>query len=163
MKTLFLSIALVTATFVGHAYAHGDERHEKKMPAVAAKAEQKAFGIAGDPKKTSRTITFSMQDAMRFDPSSITVKRGETIKFVVQNHGKIMHEMVIGTMKELKEHADLMKKFPGMEHDEPYMAHVKPGGAEEIIWQFNRPGEFNFACLVAGHFEAGMMGKITVR
>jgi uncharacterized cupredoxin-like copper-binding protein len=163
MKTLLLSIAITTAAFVGHAYAHDDKHQEKTMSAVAAKAEQKSFGIAGDPKKVSRTLTFSMQDTMRFDPSSITVKRGETVRFVVQNHGNIMHEMVIGTMQELKEHADLMKKFPGMEHDEPYMAHVKPGGTEEIVWQFNRPGEFNFACLVVGHFEAGMVGKVTVK
>jgi uncharacterized cupredoxin-like copper-binding protein len=73
-----------------------------------------------------------------------------------------MHEMVIGTMKELKEHAEQMKKFPNMEHDEPYMAHVAPGKSEEIIWQFTKAGEFDFACLIAGHFDAGMMGKINV-
>jgi plastocyanin len=27
---------------------------------------------------------------------------------------------------------------------------------------FNRPGEFDFACLIAGHYQAGMVGKITV-
>lgn len=163
MKTVLFSIALATASFVGHAYAHEDAPHEKKTSTTPVKAEQKTFGITGDPKKVSRTIHFSMSDAMRFDPSAITVKRGETVKFVIQNQGKMMHEMVIGTMKELKEHADLMKKFPGMEHDEPYMAHVKPGTTEEIVWQFNRPGEFNFACLIAGHFEAGMVGKVTVK
>jgi uncharacterized cupredoxin-like copper-binding protein len=71
--------------------------------------------------------------------------------------------MVIGTLAELQEHAALMKKFPDMEHDEPWMAHVKPGATQEIVWQFNRAGEFNYACLVAGHFEAGMVGKVIVR
>jgi uncharacterized cupredoxin-like copper-binding protein len=85
------------------------------------------------------------------------------VRFVLHNKGKVLHEMVIGTMDELKEHAALMRKFPTMEHDAPYMAHVKPGATQEIVWQFNRPGEFNYACLVAGHFEAGMVGKVTVK
>jgi len=163
MKTVPLSIALAATSFMGHVHAHEDAPHEKKAATTPVKAEQKTFGIAGDPKKVSRTIQVTMSDAMRFDPSAITVKRGETVKFVIENKGQMMHEMVIGTMKELKEHAALMKKFPGMEHDEPYMAHVKPGSTEEIVWQFNPPGEFNFACLIAGHFEAGMVGKVTVK
>jgi uncharacterized cupredoxin-like copper-binding protein len=69
---------------------------------------------------------------------------------------------VIGTERELKEHAALMQKFPKMEHDEPYMAHVAPGRTGEIVWLFNRAGEFEFACLIPGHFEAGMVGKIKV-
>jgi uncharacterized cupredoxin-like copper-binding protein len=100
---------------------------------------------------------------MRFAPDTLEVKRGETVRFVVRNRGKLMHEMVIGTMDELKEHAALMKKFPEMEHDEPYMAHVQPGKSEEIVWLFNRAGEFNYACLAAGHFEAGMVGKLIVK
>jgi len=103
-----------------------------------------------------------MSDEMRFDPSSVKVRRGETLRFVARNQGKVMHEMVIGTMRELDEHAALMKKFPGMEHDEPHMAHVAAGKAGEIVWRFNRPGTFNFACLIAGHMEAGMIGTITV-
>ena len=73
-----------------------------------------------------------------------------------------MHEFVIGDKKDLDEHAALMVKFPNMEHDEPYMAHVAPGKAGQIIWNFNRAGEFDFACLIAGHYQAGMVGKIKV-
>jgi uncharacterized cupredoxin-like copper-binding protein len=65
-------------------------------------------------------------------------------------------------MKDLKEHAELMRKNPGMEHDEPYMAHVAPGKTETIAWTFTKAGDFNYGCLVAGHFEAGMLGKLTV-
>ena len=65
--------------------------------------------------------------------------------------------------KQLKVHAEMMKKHPGMEHDEPYMAHVPPGKTGEIVWTFNRAGTFEFACLMAGHFEAGMIGRITVQ
>ena len=156
-----LIVGLVLSLAVSLAYAHGKEEHPKKT-VEPAKAEQKEFGIAGDPRKVTQTIKLDMTDQMRFTPNTLTVKQGDTVKFVVTNKGKIMHEMVIGTMKELKEHAEQMKKFPEMEHEEPYMAHVKPGKTEEIVWTFNKPGEFNFACLIAGHFEAGMTGKIKV-
>lgn len=163
MKIIIASVVLAMAFAAGQADAHSNAPHVKKPATAPANAEQKDFGIAGDPAKVSRTIEFSMVDAMRFQPSQITLKQGETVKFVVKNSGQMMHEMVIGSMKELKEHAEMMRKFPGMEHDEPYMAHVQPGKAEEIVWHFNRPGEFNFACLIAGHFEAGMVGKISVK
>ena len=103
-----------------------------------------------------------MTDNMRFTPDKIEVKQGETIKIVLKNEGKMLHEFVIGTKKELDEHAALMLKFPTMEHDEPYMAHVPVGKTGEIIWTFNRAGDFDFACLIAGHYQAGMVGKISV-
>jgi uncharacterized cupredoxin-like copper-binding protein len=161
MKQLLLAASIILGVASTLAFAHGDKMHSRNFSA-AQLSEEKPFGKAGDPKKVTRTITFHMTDKMRFDPSQITVKQGETIRFVVRNNGKIMHEMVIGTMKDLKEHAEQMKKFPDMEHDEPYMAHVAPGKSEEIIWQFTKAGEFDFACLIAGHFDAGMVGKIRV-
>jgi uncharacterized cupredoxin-like copper-binding protein len=103
-----------------------------------------------------------MTDNMRFTPDRIDVKLGETVRFVVVNAGQVMHEFVLGTKKELDEHAAQMKKFPNMEHDEPYMTHVAPGKKGEIVWTFNRAGEFDFACLLPGHYEAGMVGKIKV-
>ena len=126
------------------------------------KKEQKAWGIAGDANKVTRTVALKMTDKMRFTPDRVEVKLGETIRFVAQNDGKMLHELVIGTKKELDEHAALMLKFPNMEHDEPYMAHVDPGKKGEIVWTFNRAGEFDFACLIAGHYQAGMVGKIVV-
>ena len=142
------------------AYAHDKADHAKK--AGPAKKEQKAWGIAGDARQVTRTIEISMSDNMRFTPDKVAVKQGDTIKFVVRNDGKVLHEYVIGTRKDLDEHAALMVKFPTMEHDEPYMAHVQPGKTGEIIWHFNRAGDFDFACLIAGHYQAGMVGKITV-
>lgn len=143
------------------AYAHGDTKHAKKA-FNPADAEQMAFGIAGDPKKANRTVKVTMTDKMRFTPERLEVSEGDTVKFIVTNKGKTMHEMVLGTTKDLKEHAAMMKKFPGMEHDEPYMAHVRPGKSEQLVWTFNKPGEFDFACLMPGHFDAGMLGKIIV-
>jgi len=141
------------------AFAHGDGEHQKTG---SVKREQKAWGVAGDAKAVGRTIEINMTDNMRFVPDRIEVRLGDTIRFVHMNHGNAMHEFVLGTKKELDEHAALMKRFPNMEHDEPYMAHVPPGKQREIVWTFNRPGEFDFACLLPGHYEAGMVGTIKV-
>lgn len=162
MRLSLLAVAIPVFIASAGALAHGEKQQPRTFSA-AQLAEEKAFGKAGDPKKATRTVRFSMSDKMRFDPSHITVKQGETIRFIVTNNGKLMHEMVFGTMQELKEHADMMKKHPGMEHDEPYMAHVAPGKTEEIVWQFTKAGEFDFACLIAGHFDAGMVGKVIVQ
>ncbi|MEJ8826969.1 cupredoxin family protein [Variovorax humicola] len=145
------------------ALAHGDEDNAAKHKTFdPAKVGATAFGQEGDPTKVTRTIRLSMTDAMRYTPAHITVKRGETVRFRIHNDGQILHEMVLGTPQELKEHAALMKKFPEMEHSEPNMAHVKPSKDGEIVWQFTKAGEFQFACLQPGHFEAGMVGKVTV-
>src|SRR5687768_9049061 len=162
MKCSAFVVAVALSVLSMAVFAHGETVHSKKF-SPAQLAEEKPFGKAGDPKKITRTITFRMSDEMRFDPSHITVKQGETIRFIARNNGKLMHEMVFGTVQELKAHAEQMKKFPGMEHEEPYMTHVAPGKSGEIIWQFTKPGVFDFACLIAGHYDAGMTGKITVK
>ncbi|MDZ4074263.1 MAG: cupredoxin family protein [Hylemonella sp.] len=140
------------------AWAHGNKA-DTHAPVVK---EQKDWGIAGDAKDVRRTITLVMTDNMRFTPDRIEVKQGETVRLRIQNKGQLLHELVIGTPGELAAHAEQMLKHPGMEHDEPYMTHVKPGQRGEIIWTFNRAGQFEFACLIAGHFQAGMKGRITV-
>jgi uncharacterized cupredoxin-like copper-binding protein len=158
--TIILVSGLFALTAPSLMYAHGDEDHGKQTGGV--KKEQKEWGIAGDAKAVKRTVRLTMSDAMRFTPDKIEVKQGETVRIVVRNDGKQLHEFVIGTQKELEEHAALMVKFPNMEHDEPYMAHVKASKTGEIIWNFNRAGDFDFACLIAGHYQAGMVGKIVV-
>jgi uncharacterized cupredoxin-like copper-binding protein len=157
LKPLLLSALFACAL---PAFAHGDAAKTKAASAV--KKEQKAWGIAGDAKAAKRTVTITMLDTMRFSPDKISVMQGETITIVIKNKGAMLHEFVIGTPKELEEHAALMVKFPTMEHDEPYMAHVPPGKTGKIVWQFNNAGDFDFACLIAGHYSAGMVGKIIV-
>ena len=155
--------AIFVAAFAASALALAhDKAQHKKVEKKSISTEETAFGREGDPKKAIRTVKIDMSDVMRFTPAQLTVKQGETVRFEVKNSGKTLHEMVLGTMKELKEHAELMKKHPGMEHDEPYMAHVAPGKTGRIVWQFTKPGEFYYGCLVPGHFEAGMVGKINV-
>lgn len=164
MKKFNAMLGIVLAAAVASpASAHGDDTHATPRVFDARKVEATAFGQAGDPRKVARTISIGMSDGMRFTPSDITVRRGDTVKFVVRNHGKVLHEMVLGTREAIQAHAEMMKKFPDMEHDDANMAHVKPGKAGEIVWQFSRAGEFQFACLLPGHFEAGMVGKVVVR
>jgi uncharacterized cupredoxin-like copper-binding protein len=103
-----------------------------------------------------------MTDAMRFTPASIEVKRNETVRFRITNSGKIKHEMVLGTEKELKEHYELMKKNPEMEHDDPNMVTLGPGKSGEIVWQFTKAGKVDFGCLQPGHYDAGMKGAVKV-
>ncbi len=159
--TLMALVLAAAGLATGPAAAHGDKAHGQAK-STAVKKEQKDWGVAGDAKAVKRTINITMSDAMRFTPELVQVQLGETVKFVVNNGGQVMHEFVIGTRAENDQHAALMVKFPNMQHDEPYMAHVAPGKTGDITWTFNRAGDFDFACLIAGHYQAGMVGKIQV-
>jgi len=125
--------------------------------------EADSIGQPGKAENINRTITITMLDSMRYSPASVSVKQGETIKFIVKNSGKIKHEMVLGTAKELKEHYELMKKNPEMEHADENMVTVPPGESGEIIWQFTKAGKIDFACLIPGHYDAGMKGTVKVQ
>lgn len=159
MNVIRLTVVCAGIVLTPLALAH--ENHAAKLAAVVKK-EQKPWGIAGDAKAAKRTIEVKMSDAMRFSPERMDVRLGETVRFVIKNEGQLLHEFVLGTKKELDEHAALMIRFPTMEHDEPYMAHVPAGKSGDIVWTFNRVGEFDFACLIAGHYQAGMVGKVRV-
>lgn len=144
---LLASAATLSFATGNHASGHG---------------ETDAIGKPGKSANAKRTITVNMTDTMRFTPNSIRVKQGETIKFIVKNAGKVKHEMVLGTEKELKEHYEVMKKNPEMEHADENMVTVQAGQSGEIVWQFTQAGKVNFACLQAGHYDAGMKGAVTV-
>jgi uncharacterized cupredoxin-like copper-binding protein len=103
-----------------------------------------------------------MPDTRRFTPAATRVTRGEIVRFVPTNKGQVVHEMVFGTMDELKQHAARMREHPQMQHDADEGAEVAPGKSGELTWQFTRAGEFHYACLIPGHFEAGMVGKVIV-
>lgn len=132
----------------GHAHGAGDQ------PA--------AIGKPGAASGASRTVQVDMDDNMRFSPARIDVRQGETIRFVVRNVGRIKHEMVLGTQDDLLAHYELMKKHPEMEHDDPNQVTLAPGKSGEIVWQFTRTGQVDFACLQPGHYDAGMKGAVRV-
>ena len=124
--------------------------------------ETEAIGKPGVAAKVVRTVNVEMTDAMRFKPANIDVKQNETVRLAVTNSGSVKHELVLGTAKELKEHYELMKKNPEMEHADANMLTLAPGKSGEIIWQFTKAGEIDFACLQPGHYDAGMKGAVKV-
>ena len=159
-KGAILAIAMASQA----ALSHGPSKHGSSSAAPSEDQELATpFGRPGDRKAVTRTVNILMSDTMRFSPDRLTVKRGETIRFIVKNDGKLLHEMVLGTEKSLEEHAALMRKFPEMEHDEPYMVHVAPGKTGDMVWTFDKSGDIGFSCLIPGHFEAGMTGKVIAK
>lgn len=131
--------------------------------AAPLRADEGALGRPAQPGAAARTIEIDMLDAMRFAPAAITVKQGETVRFVVHNKGRITHEMMLGTMEELKAHAAAMAAGQAhARHGEAPMLRVHGRKAGEMAWQFTRAGEVYFGCPIPGHMEEGMVGKITV-
>ena len=160
MNTIKLIAACALCISASTSFGHENAHHTPSNSPVVK--EQKDWGIAGDAKAVRRTITLRMTDDMRFAPNHIEVRKGDTVRLRAENRGRVLHEIVISTRAELAAHAGMMRKYPGMEHDEPYMAHVAAGKTGEIVWLFNRAGSFDFACLIAGHYQAGMTGTIKV-
>jgi len=155
---LSATIALALAQ-AGALYAHGKEEHDEK---IEYDATTEVFGEYAQDLVPTKTIMVSMSDSMRFTPAKLAVSAGDVVKFVISNDGQLKHEFVLGTRESLEEHAELMIRFPNMEHEEPYMAHVDPGESMEIVWKFSNAGSFAFGCLLPGHFAAGMKGSVTV-
>ncbi len=172
-KTFLVAAAVGAVLLAGPSVAHEGEPHVPAKPvSTAAHAEHgkkgehahgAAIGMPGADSEVSRTVKVDMTDAMRFRPSTMKVKRGETVRFVVSNSGKLRHEMVLGSMSDLKKHAAMMRKMPEMEHADENMVLVEPGKSGELIWKFTKAGKIDFACLQPGHFEAGMKGKVAVK
>lgn len=158
LRTLIASALLAPPALV---LAH--EAHTPRAAQAALPPDQQPWGIAGEPRAVRRTIDIAMTDDMRFTPSVIEVREGETVRLRLRNRGKELHELVLGTRATIDEHAEQMKKHPTMEHDDPWMAHVKAGQTGELVWHFNRTGDFDFACLVDDHDELGMAGRVHVR
>lgn len=150
VAVIAVSLSAMVFAAGNHAGGHGHDDGET------------AIGKPGVAAKVSRTITIEMGDNMRYSPSSIQAKQGQTIRFLIRNNGTVKHELSLGTEKELLEHLEQMKKFPDMEHDEPSKVNLAPGKQGEIVWQFTNAGTVNFACLMPGHYEAGMKGVVNV-
>ena len=159
IRTVFLLAVLFVS---GPVLAHGPEEHEGHggHKAVAA------FGEPGDPSAPARTIEVSMREGdgkMLFEPDVVTVAKGEQVRFHLKNDGELDHEFFLGTPEEIDEHADMMKAMPDMKHDDPFAQRFSPKASGSIVVRFTASGEFEFACLIPGHLEAGMKGKIIVK
>lgn len=123
-------------------------------------------GEPGNPRARSRTITVKMRTegkTMLFAPAVIEVRRNEQIRFVLENEDDEHHEFMLATVAENQKHAEAMKKYPDMEHDDPNGKKVTAYSSGEIVWKFTKRGEFEYACLIPGHYDAGMFGKVIVK
>jgi uncharacterized cupredoxin-like copper-binding protein len=123
-------------------------------------------GRPGDPQKPARVVKIKMFEGsgkMGYEPARVEVRQGEQIRFVLQNDGEEDHEFILATVAENRKHAEAMKKNPDMEHDDPNAKRLLPHGHGEIVWKFTKRGHFEFACLIPGHYEKGMVGKIIVK
>ncbi len=149
-RTLLLGAIFASASFTPRLHAH--------EPAQDATA----FGRPGAAKDVARTFTITLSDSMRFIPAALSVRRGETVRLHLVNTGKLPHEFVLGTQAEIDEHAEMMRRMPAMVHADASSVRVAPGHAADIVWQFTKPGVFPYACLIPGHREAGMQGRVSV-
>jgi uncharacterized cupredoxin-like copper-binding protein len=128
--------------------------------------EHFSAGEPGDPKQSSRTVKVTMLEEgkrMLFEPAVVEVGLGEQIRFVIFNEGTWDHEFMLATKADNRKHAELMKKFPDMEHDDPNAVRLAPFSSGEILWKFTKRGAFEYACLIPGHLEAGMHGEVIVK
>lgn len=165
VKSSLLACALASGVQAGPAH----ERSSAQKPDMTGMhhdmdhtGSDRAVGRPGDPAQVSRTVDIIMDDTMRFTPDEIDVKAGETVRLFVKNTGKLKHELVIGSMDDLREHAEMMRRMPDMQHAEPNMITLAPNQRGGLVWQFDQTGTVDFACLVPGHLEAGMVGKVNV-
>ncbi|WP_426204080.1 cupredoxin domain-containing protein [Pseudomonas sp. TWP3-1] len=157
-------------------------------PLWAAPAHTYAFGQPAPAAKTTRSIEVVMGD-MSFDPQVIQIKAGETVRFVLVNKGQLLHEFNLGdaamharhqqemlqmqqsgmltptSMKEMShDMAGMDHGATGhaMKHDDPNSVLVEPGKTAELTWTFGKATSLEFACNIPGHYQAGMVGKLTV-
>lgn len=159
----------------------------RNVYADAGHDDTAAIGEPGVKAKVSRTVTITIRDN-RYEPESITVKRGETIRFLIKNADELLHEFSIGTTAMHVEHQKEMAVMaqhgmitatginqqlmnmdhskmglPAMKHDDPNAILVEPGKTVELVWTFSKSAMLEFACNLPGHYEAGMVGQIHVR
>ena len=146
-----------------------------------------AIGEPGKASASTRTVAVKLGDNF-YEPESVQVKAGETVRFVLTNEGELLHEFNIGTAAMHAEHQKEMAMMMehgmltptgvdekmmnmdhskmgggmghGMKHDDPNSVLVEPGKTKELVWKFTKNAELEFACNMPGHYEAGMVGKV---
>ena len=148
-------------------------------------ASMSMIGEKGDPNNIDRVINIKMYDNY-YEPNLITIKKGETIKFIITNLGEMVHEYNIGTkemhikhqpeMQKLIDHEiitfdkidkkkmkEMSKKDHSLAHSHSNSIMLEPKTQGEIIWKFSKDIELEMACNIPGHYESGMVGKIITK
>ncbi len=156
-------------TLIGASSVLADAGHEQST----------MIGAEGQAAQVDRVVEVEM-DEMSFSPSDVSVERGETIRFVVTNTGRMVHEFNIGTDAMHDAHGQEMRammqkglmttreiredkmKAAGMMHDDPSSVLLEPGETAEVIWTFSGDSDLELACNVPGHRAGGMTGEISI-
>jgi len=122
-----------------------------------------ASGESAKLEEVTKTIHLDAADEMKFNfKQQLDISKGDVVKFVVTNTGKINHEFSIGNESEQEKHRAMMRNMPDMVHEDGNSITVKPGETKELIWKFHGDPKVVFACNIPGHSEAGMMHRMTV-
>ena len=134
-------------------------------PAQAGGAHSYAFGSPGTPEEVTRTLHVQATDAMQLIFDRKDIRPGDVVRFVVTNTGKVAHEFGIEDEAGQAEHAKAMMAMPGMQHSAPNVITLQPGETRSLIWRFThlRQQALVFACNVPGHYQAGMVQRLTVK
>jgi uncharacterized cupredoxin-like copper-binding protein len=156
---LTLIVSAVTAQAETSEHPGSPDQHH---PEFHSGHEISAAGRPGKPEEVTQTVEIKALDSMKFEPSSLTINRGETLRLIVTNVGRLQHEAIIGTAEEQEAHGAEMGAGHDTPHDSPNAVVVEPGETKELIWQFDRPGRFEIGCHVPGHYQAGMTAEVTV-
>lgn len=122
-----------------------------------------SFGEPGKPQEVTRTIEIKATDDMKFLFEPFGIKQGETIRFVIVNSGRLIHEFSFGDAATQRAHAKMMEKTPGMKHEaDPTAVSLAPGETKELVWKFSKPinGKVVLACFHDNHHLAGMMASV---
>ena len=132
-------------------HAHGHAQFEFGHPAPAAEAD--------------RSIEIVARDDMSFEPESVRIERGQTVRFVVRNAGELQHSFTLGDRRYHRRHDREMQDMPADEiahhmQDSPNGMVIQPGKTGTLTWHFERAGDIRFACHIPGHYPAGMWGEI---
>jgi uncharacterized cupredoxin-like copper-binding protein len=153
------TLALATALFAFPLTAIAEGTHEGGH-------DEYAIGVKGSKAKAKRSINVSMRETedgkMIFEPKVLIFRKGETVALNFTNKGDTDHEFVMDTEKNVLDHKIAMEKNPDMEHADDNSLRLAPGEKGQIIWTFSKGGKYSFACLIPGHYEAGMHGKLSV-
>ena len=144
------------------------EAHDGKHNAPTSDHHHITFsaGEPGDASKPARVVQVIMSETdgkMLFVPDRLEMKKGDQVRFLLHNRGELDHEFVLAKTAENLEHAEEMKKNPDMMHEDPNSRRLGPKRTGEIVWRFTKAGEFEYACLIPGHREAGMIGTVVVK
>jgi uncharacterized cupredoxin-like copper-binding protein len=159
----FSFVLLALTLMAGHAGA--DTGHEQMggmsgSPGTHEHMEMNVpFGSPGEEAEVTKTIQVQATDQFRFVFDRTDIRRGDVVKFVVANLGKLRHEFSIGDVPSQRAHAAMMKKMPGMMHNDPNTTTLEPGETKTLVWKFDKAmsTDLVFACHEPGHYEAGMV------